>query len=172
MTKPRKPQIDLDLDYIDKLKAIGMSDNSIPDVTFTYADYQCLERLMNVRDITVEDDLKEYLRQLYEKDNEAMCKNIAEIVSAQNKMMFDTLGAIKKSIEGIASDISEIKKDIIDIKIRLGEVESKVSDEERRITRLEKTQRWWNIGLRIAIAVTISTIITLLLIHYLACPLW
>lgn len=216
MTNPRKPQIDLDLDYIDKLKAIGMSDKSIPDVTFTFADYQCLERLMNVRDITVEDDLKEYLRKLYEQDNEAMCKNIAEIVANQNRLLFDTLKAQSDAIKSIAKDVSETKKDIATTKEDVAETRKEVRNiserliiiekrtevnettiksldnrliaERQRIEELEKrvealrpsvvngyldemkvfkctveklikTQSWWNISLRIAIAVAISLLL-------------
>lgn len=138
MVKPRKPQINPDLDYIDKLKAIGMSDRSIPDVTFTFADYQCLERLMNIRDITVEDDLKKYLRNLYEQDNETMCKNIAEIVSSQNKLLFDTLKSQSEAIKGIAEDSTETRKDIKLINERLTIIEKRTELNETTVKGLDE----------------------------------
>ena len=197
-----------------------MSDKSIPDVTFTFADYQCLERLMNVRDISVEDDLKEYLRKLYEKDNEAMCKNIAEIVASQNRLLFDTLMSQSNAIKNIADDITETKNDIAATKLDIAETRKEVRNISERLTIIEKrteanettiksldsrliskrqrieelekkvemlkpsvvngyldemkefkctveklvrTQSWWNISLRIAIAVSISLLLFLLI---------
>jgi len=141
---------------------------------------QFLLRWQDHRDLLLGDqlkeELKEFLLDVYEKDNEALiksvttcvCKDLAGAIAPMNLKLEE----ISTGISSIKSDILIIKADLTVIKKRLEEVECKVTDEERRIVRLEKTQRWWNIGLRIAIAVFISAIITLLFIHYLANPLW
>jgi hypothetical protein len=141
---------------------------------------QFLLRWQDHRDIILGDQLKEelkdFLLDVYEKDNISLCKKVTDVVCTQVaetiSPMWTKLEEISKGIISIKSDILIIKADLTDIKKRLGQVEEKVESEEERITRLEKTQRWWNIAFRIAIAVAISTIITLLFIHYLARPLW
>jgi hypothetical protein len=141
---------------------------------------QFLLRWQDHRDLLLGDqlkeELKEFLLEVYEKDNEALiksvttcvCKDVAETIAP----MWSKLEEIGKGIVSIKSDILIIKSDLTDIKKRLGQVEIRVESEEERIEKLEKTQRWWNIGFRIAIAVLISAIVTLLFIHYLANPLW
>jgi uncharacterized phage infection (PIP) family protein YhgE len=76
------------------------------------------------------DEVKEFVQKLYEKDNEQMCKNIAEIVVAQNRRIFSTLEKQTNLLHKIGDDILEIKSDISKIKDRL-------EDHEKRIKILE-----------------------------------
>lgn len=113
-------------------------------------------------------ELKEFLLDVYEKDNAELCKNVTLVVCKQVAEtiapMWTKLDDIAKGISSIKSDILIIKADLTDIKKRLGEVEKQVVSEEERIEKLERTQRWWNIALRITIAVAIS-ILLFLFIH-------
>lgn len=134
---------------------------------------QFLLRWQDKRDLIITDnvkeELKDFLLDVYDSNTKIICREISSHVS---KEVSETLVPIYRTLGAIAKGIEEIKLDIKDIKKRLDELEHKISEEELRIEKLEKTQRWWNIGLRIAIAVAISAIITLLMIHWLANPLW
>ena len=81
----------------------------------------------------LKEELKEFLLGVYEADNDQMCKNIAEIVAAQNKSIFDAIAKQTKVIEDVAKDISTIKKDIINIKDRLEIIEDSVEKDEVEI---------------------------------------
>lgn len=130
---------------------------------------QFLLRWQDKRDMILSEELKkelkDFLYNIYIQDNEEMCKNVSEIVNAQNRLIFDAISNQNEILAQIASNIKIIQQDILLIKNRLEKVEGQINDEEKRITKLEKTQRWWNIGLRILIAVLISLIITLYF-HY------
>jgi DNA repair ATPase RecN len=141
---------------------------------------QFLLRWQDKRDLILTEQIKEELKDFFidltDSNTKIICDEITAHVCKQVgetlTPIYEALGKIAKGIDDIKKDISEIKLDIIDIKKRLEQLEDKVSEEERRIARLEKTQRWWNIGLRIAIAVAISAIVTLVMIHFLTNPLW
>lgn len=148
--------------------------------TLTPTLQQFLLRWQDKRDILlseqIKEELKDFLLDMYESNTKIICTEITTHVSKEVSEtlipIYKALGSIAKGIDEIKKDISDIKLDIIDIKARLGEVERQVTTEEERISRLEKTQRWWNISLRISIAVAISAILTILFIHWLANPLW
>jgi uncharacterized protein YpuA (DUF1002 family) len=91
---------------------------------------QFLIRWTDLRDSAMMDEVKEFVQKLYEKDNEQMCKNIAEIVVAQNRRIFSTLEKQTNLLHKIGDDILEIKSDISKIKDRL-------EDHEKRIKILE-----------------------------------
>ena len=141
---------------------------------------QFLLRWQDKRDLIlteqIKDELKGFFLELTDSNTKIICDEITAHVCKQVgetlAPIYKALGQISDGIADIKKDIGEIKLDIIDIKKRLEQLEDKVSEEEKRIAKLEKTQRWWNIGFRIAIAVAISAIITLLMIHWLANPLW
>lgn len=98
---------------------------------------QFLLRWQDKRDMILGDqlkeELKEFLLKVYEADNDAMCKNIAEIVTAQNKKIFEVMDSQTRIIESIARDISTIKNDIINIKDRLELIENTVEEDEKQI---------------------------------------
>jgi hypothetical protein len=191
-----------DPDFLAEIGCVPMTDEAISKMTMNPYDQLFLCSLMSRRDDVVKEDLKDFLQDLYDQDNDMICKNIAEIVTSQNKKMFEAFSEQNKLIGIIAKDIRSIKSDITDIKDRLEIIEDKVEEEEKRIndfdvklksetlrietlekevkllnpdsvqtliTEIEditpaidnliKTQTWWNIGLRILVAVTISTII-------------
>ena len=165
------------------------------------ADHQLLSEQL-------EEELKDFLFDIYEKDNEKMCADVVEVIGNELKPINATLLIMSKTVCGIASDITGIKEDVNSIKGRLEVIEKRLDTDEvmikgfeerlelkrQRIEVLEKevkvlrpdiigklldeihlleptikklvrTQAWWNIALRILIAVMISAIITLL-IHY------
>jgi DNA repair ATPase RecN len=86
----------------------------------------------------IKEELKDFLFDIHEADNECICKNIAEIVAAQNKNMFAALSEQTRLIGEIASDIGDIKRDIKNIKDRLKAVEENVLVDEERINDIEQ----------------------------------
>ena len=91
---------------------------------------QFLIRWTDLRDFALMDDVKEFIRDIYEKDNEQMCKNVAEIVVAQNRKIFNAIDRQTILLQEIGDNIIEMKSDILEIKGRL-------EDHERRIRMLE-----------------------------------
>lgn len=86
----------------------------------------------------IKEEMKDFLLDIYEADNEKICKNIAEIVTAQNKRMFDALTMQTTMISDIASNISLIKMDINDIRKRLTVLEVKLADDELKIATIDE----------------------------------
>jgi len=103
---------------------------------------QFLLRWQNKRDLVLGDqlkeELKEFLKEVYEADNDRICKSVAEIVIAQNKKMFGFFGSIEKSMNEIADNIRTIKGDIQGIKRKLDEVERRQDAFEKRLETIER----------------------------------
>jgi septal ring factor EnvC (AmiA/AmiB activator) len=98
---------------------------------------QFLIRWIDLRDFAIMDEMKEFVQKLYEKDNEQMCKNIAEIVVAQNRKIFDTLEEQTGLLKKIEENIIDIKSDIVDIKRDIVDIKRRLDNHEKRIKVLE-----------------------------------
>lgn len=140
---------------------------------------QFLLRWQDHRDMILTEQLKEelkvFLEEVYIKNRSAISKEVTDNICKQMAEtlipVWNSLNGIDKGISDIKSDITTIKLDLIDIKGRMTIVEGKVSKDSEKIEVLEKrtellarTQKWWNIALRIAIAVLVSTLITYIVI--------
>lgn len=93
----------------------------------------------------LKEELKDFLFDIYEKDNDTICANIAEIVSAQNRNMFQALSQQNKSISDIALSVKNIEGsvrgiqlDVANIKGRLTIIEDKQLEDEDKIQQLQK----------------------------------
>jgi len=151
--------------FVDQLREIGMSEHSIPDVTFSYADHQYMVRLLNDRDIAVQTELKEYLQAIYEKDNEMLCRTVTTYVVDQ---LAETLKPFYDRMGEIAENISIIKNEIGIIKERLKSDEDIMKGMEKRIQRLERYASigWTVIRNMITASIAIGVaVIVLLEIH-------
>lgn len=80
----------------------------------------------------LKEELKEFLLEVYEKDNEQMCRNVTVSVCNQMEEFLTTinerLAELAKGQEGIAVDIRVIKVDLIDIKKRLQTDEDAITE--------------------------------------------
>jgi hypothetical protein len=143
---------------------------------------QFLLRWQDKRDIILGDqlkeELKEFLLEIHEKDNEELCGNIAEIVVAQNKRLISSLDTQTESIKEIQFNITKISKSVIDIQKDIGEIKSRidaveirVSNEDFRILKLEQYVKPKWIIVRITITIIIAVLTTLLIHYWLAEPL-
>jgi hypothetical protein len=103
---------------------------------------QFLIRWVDLRDMAILDETKDFIQDLYEKDNEAMCRNVTNVVAGQLAETLapfaETLERVERNIQIISSDVSVIKSDILDIKKRLKLDEDMLIALERRVDRLEK----------------------------------
>lgn len=120
--KAGKPKVDLK-DEINRLMTPDAA-KELHGLSPTFQQF--LIRWIDLRDFALMDEVKEFIEKLYTKDNEQMCKNIAEIVIAQNKKMFNTLDKQTFLLEKIGKDILEIKCDIVEIKTRLDNHEKRI----------------------------------------------
>jgi|WetSurSiteA1Bulk_404760.scaffolds.fasta_scaffold07298_3 hypothetical protein len=193
-----------DTDIMNEVNRVPMTEESRERMTLNIYDLQYLVRLQDMSN----ESFRQELQEIYEKDNDQMCKNVVEVIQQELSPINATLLLLSKTVSSIAADISIIKMDIISIKERLSLIESKqkvdenelkivqerldkkkqrievletkvdllqpepiiklvkeVHDLKPKIERLNKTQSWWNIGMRIALAVSISTILMLFAIE-------
>jgi chemotaxis regulatin CheY-phosphate phosphatase CheZ len=124
-----KPKLDLK-DEINRLMTPDAA-KELQGLSPTFQQF--LIRWIDLRDFALMDEVKEFIEKLYTKDNEQMCKNIAEIVIAQNKKMFNILDKQTLLLEKIGKDILEIKCDIVEIKTRLDNHEKRIIILESRL---------------------------------------
>lgn len=85
MTLRKKTKDPFESEFRDEMIKIGMSERSIADVTFTYADHQYLNRLLNVRDIAVQKEVIDY---------------VIEKVAEHNAPLYSKLEQIEKLLRG------------------------------------------------------------------------
>ena len=146
----KKPTPTDDPDLQSELGCVPMSKEALAKMSLNPYDQLFICRLLNLRDDAIKDEISQ---------------SLADVLLAHFNQVFKAQDSQNKQLTDIASDIKDIKSDIKETKTKIAKIEQQVKDEDIRIIRLEKTQRWWNIALRIAIAVAIGTIITLI-IHY------
>ena len=148
--------------FVDQLREIGMSEHSIPDITFSYADHQYMTRLMNVRDIAIQDDLKEYLQAIYEKDNECLCKAVSTYVC---KEVAETIEPIWGKLEELCIGQKDIVTAIEKMDGRMKAIEDRVFvTDENRLQKLEKYASKGQTILRGAVYITIAVILAMTMI--------
>ena len=124
-----KPKVDLK-DEINRLMTPSAA-KELQGLSPTFQQF--LIRWTDLRDSAMMEEVKEFIQNIYVKDNEQMCKNIAEIVITQNKKMFWTLNKQTLLLEKIGTDILEIKNDIIEIKNRLDNHEKRIKILESKL---------------------------------------
>ena len=123
---------------------------------------QFLGRFIDYRDFVLGESMKKELKSFLTECRREDSKNITDNIC---KQMAETLGPIFLKLEGIETGVGEIKTRLDELEKQIRIIEKDVKTEDERIRRLERTQTWWNIASRIAIAVAISAIISLI-IHY------
>jgi hypothetical protein len=102
-----------------KLSDVPISDHVRNGMTLKIEDHQFLVRLLNLHmDVTLE--------------------NMAEIVIAQNKRMFEMFDELKKSIDILNVSIDELRLCNKQFRERLDADEQILSNHEKRIQDLEK----------------------------------
>jgi hypothetical protein len=112
---------------------------------------QFLLRWQDHRDIILGDqlkeELKEFLGDIYIKDNENLCRDVTASVCSQMEEFLTNintrLAELSKGQEAIASDIGHIKDDILDIKKRLKTDENAIIELWNAIRPL---QRYASVG--------------------------
>jgi len=108
---------------LSELGCVPMSSEALAKMSLNPYDQLFICRLMTMRDDAAKEELY---------------RAVAEIVAAQNKMMFDNVAEQTTMIKNIAEDISDIKKDITNILERLEDVEDQVTVEEQKQKEFDK----------------------------------
>jgi hypothetical protein len=130
---------------------------------------QFLLRWQDKRDVILGDKLKEelkdFLQEVYEQDNENVCKNVASVVGSQ---LAETLSPFYSQMEGIAKSIKDMNTILTEIQLRLTNDETILINLEKRILHLERYASigWTMVRNLITAAISISVgIILFLEIH-------
>lgn len=111
---------------------------------------------LNINDLTFIKRVFDLQDAANEEQNEKLVKEVAEVIApihAKLEKMEVSIGKIEDSIIGILDLINKIN-------IRLDSIEVVTDEHTKIIDRLVRTQKWWNIALRILIAVALSVIIS------------
>lgn len=170
MTAKKKPANVNDPDFLAEVGCVPMTDEAVSKMSMNPYDQLFLCRLMSMRDESVKEDMKKFLEDIYVKDNESLCKDVSEVVSRE---LAETLSPVWKTLENFATYQKQLVEDVGHIKERIGEMETSLSNVKKevddirdvKLKKLWQTQRWWNIALRIAAAVAISAVITMILLN-------
>lgn len=107
---------------------------------------QFLLRWQDKRDLILGDqlkaELKEFLLDVYEKDNETVCKSVADIVSRQLAEVLipivEKLEILTNAINDVAQDVADIKTDISSIKTNINLIENRIKLDEEKIELVER----------------------------------
>ncbi len=111
---------------------------------------------LNINDITFIKRVFDLQDMANEEQNEKLVRDVAEVIApihSKLEKMERSIGKIEDSIIGILDLINKIN-------IRLDCIEGVTDEHTKIIERLVRTQKWWNIALRILIAVALSVIIS------------
>jgi len=126
---------------------------------------QFLIRWTDLRDFALMDDVKEFIRDIYEKDNEQMCKNVASVVG---KQLAEVLTPWNSRLERIEDGQKEILDKLRGMDDRLLVVEKRVTIiEEERLSKVEKYTKLMPTIYRGLITVIIAVILSLSLFYIL-----
>lgn len=111
---------------------------------------------LNINDLTFIKRVFDLQDMANEEQNEKLVKEVAEVIAP----IHAKLERMEKAIENIEDSIIGILDLINKINIRLDSIEVVTDEHTKIIDRLVRTQKWWNIALRILIAVALSVIIS------------
>ena len=132
-----------------QLVNIGMSQQSINDMTFKPGDHDFFIKMND----TFKESLTADIVDILEKNNEVINKDLAEIIVTQNERWSGVITEVMRGIEDVGKSIREVKTDMAVMK-----VENDAVHEELRegFKKLLFTNKWWVILLRL-IATAIFT---------------
>jgi glutamyl-tRNA reductase len=127
---------------------------------------QFLLRWQDKRDLMLSEQLKEELKdfftELHRDEYDKFCKDVSEIVSAQNEQMFETLNRQTVLINSLKDDIEVLRSLVENIVKKVGEHEIAIEVLKRYASTPSTLIR---IALSIALGLILATIIALF-IHY------
>ncbi|HPB04249.1 MAG TPA: hypothetical protein PLH00_05375 [Bacteroidaceae bacterium] len=123
MADPNKKADLSDPALMAELGCITMSSEALSKMSLNPYDQLFICRLMNLRDEAAKDE---------------MFAAIAEVVAAQNRMMFDGLGEQTALIKGMAIDIAHIKTALSGHEDRLKNAEDEIYHIKRRVRAIER----------------------------------
>jgi hypothetical protein len=115
-----------------------MTPEAAKEINLNPSTQQFLIRFLDLRDEVISDKLKEWLKQAQEEKSDDLCKDIAEVVAAQNRRMFTSLKEQTTLLSGISDNIALIQSDITNIKDRLLIIEKKQKTDEDKIADMEE----------------------------------
>jgi hypothetical protein len=140
MKEEKIPLNKKDPEFLDQLYAIGMSDRSITDMTFSIGDHQFLTRLMTSRDETLKADVKK----IFEEESKSLASALANVVADQNKRMFGILDEQTRMIKDLGirmksmeEHMSVMKEDVSLLKEWKSTMEEIHNEESKRLSDVE-----------------------------------
>ena len=126
---------------------------------------QFLLRWQDKRDVMLSEELqtelKTFLLDIYERDNEQLCANVSKYVCAQ---VAETISPIWSRLQELRDGQKEIKETLDIINKRLDKIENTVLIvNEKRLQRLERHTSWSQTILRGVVYVVLAVILSVLL---------
>jgi uncharacterized membrane protein YheB (UPF0754 family) len=153
----------------DQLVNIGMSERSIADMTFKPGDHEFFVKMNDTFKDALKTEMKELVGELLVESNNAVCKDIAEIVVAQNNKMSMVITEIMNGMEKVIDDFSYLKKEIIKMKSDNENVHDELKNE---IKKLASRNKFSAIVVRLLITAIITSVITFFVVKYFHNHVW
>ena len=138
-----------------QLVNIGMSQQSINDMTFKPGDHDFFIKMND----TFKDALTRDIVDILEKNNEVINKDLAEIIVTQNERWSGVITEVMRGIEDVGKSIREVKTDMAVMKVDNDLVHGELRDGLRK---LAFTNKWWIVLIKLVVTV----VLTFLLVKY------
>jgi hypothetical protein len=153
-------------DLKDEIKRLMTPDaaKELADLSPTFQQF--LIRWTDLRDMVMKEEIMDTVGNALLKDNEALCKNVANVVCCQ---VAETISPIWNKLEemstrqkDIAADVGSIKTDILAIRTRLKCDEDSIISIDKRLRKVERYASIWQTVIRNAITAAITVGVSIL----------
>jgi hypothetical protein len=137
--KSEKPTFDKQMDY---------EEVEGTDPIFSHAYHQFLVSLLTTRDKAVRSELLNDVVIMLKDSNDKVCKDIAEIVIAQNEKWGAVITEVMRGIDSVSKSVNVLKGQMLQLKIDNDKVHDELKEGLRKLTL---RNNYWLILLRLVL---------------------
>ena len=120
-------------DWAAQLRAIGMSDKSIKDMTFHPGDHDFFIAMNDTFQQALTADMKILIEDAMKAANTGVCKEVTEIVTEHTTQVGETYINMMRAIEGLDRTIKKIDVNVNKLNDRQTKTEDRITKEEVEI---------------------------------------
>lgn len=117
------------------LASVPMTERSRNDMAMKMGDHQFIVRLLNTWYGATKGDLKQYMKQIYLRDNKMLVSSVVESVSEK---LGEALVPIYRTLEELGSGINNLDKKITIIDKKVTSQDTRIKKLERKVKTIEK----------------------------------
>lgn len=129
-----KNKVDIPLpDWATQLRAMGMSDKSIKDMTFHPGDHDFFIAMNETFQDALTGEMKIMIEDALKAANTAVCKEVTKIVTDHTNQVGETYIVMMKAIEGLDKTTKRIEQTVMSLNERQSKTEERITKEEVEI---------------------------------------